>query len=97
MRGAPFFGWVQDLSKMDPIYVLPVLMGISWMVQQKMTSASIPDPMQRRIMGLMPIMFTFMMASMPSGLVLYWLMSNLLGLVQQYIINRQADKMPAPA
>lgn len=97
MRGAPFALWVQDLSRMDPYYVLPILMGASWMVQQAMTSSSIPDPMQRRIMGLMPLMFTFMMASMPSGLVLYWLMSNLLGLGQQWIINRQADREPAGA
>ncbi len=95
MRGAPFVFWVRDLSRMDPWYVLPILMGASWMVQQAMTSSSIPDPMQRRIMGLMPLMFTFMMLNMPSGLVLYWLMSNLLGLGQQYIINRQADKQPA--
>lgn len=95
MRGAPFILWVRDLSRMDPWYVLPILMGASWMIQQAMTSSSIPDPMQRRIMGLMPLMFTFMMLNMPSGLVLYWLMSNLLGLGQQYVINRQADKQPA--
>jgi YidC/Oxa1 family membrane protein insertase len=97
MRRAPFIWWVTDLSKMDPYYVFPVLMGASWMVQQAMTSSSIPDPTQRRIMGLMPILFTFMMASMPSGLVIYWFISNLLGLVQQVIINRQADRMPIQA
>jgi YidC/Oxa1 family membrane protein insertase len=97
MRGAPFVFWVQDLSRMDPYWVLPILMGVSWMGQQAMTSSSIPDPMQRRIMGLMPIMFTWMMLNMPSGLVLYWLMSNVLGLGQQWIINRQADKEPATA
>jgi YidC/Oxa1 family membrane protein insertase len=96
MRGAPFILWIGDLSRMDPYYIFPVLMGASWMLQQSMTSSSIPDPMQRKIMGLMPIVFTFMMAKMPSGLVIYWFISNLLGLAQQWIINKKADQA-APA
>ena len=72
-------------------------MGASWLVQQWMTSSSIPDPMQRRMMMLMPIMFTFFMMSMPSGLVLYWLTSNLLGMVQQWITNRKADELDRAA
>jgi YidC/Oxa1 family membrane protein insertase len=97
MRGAPFILWVQDLSRMDPYYVFPVLMGLTWMVQQWMTSSSIPDPMQRKLMGAMPVIFTFMMARMASGLVIYWFVSNLLGLVQQWLINRQADRPGAKA
>jgi YidC/Oxa1 family membrane protein insertase len=97
MRGAPFMLWIQDLSRMDPYYVFPVLMGLSWMVQQSMTSSSIPDPMQRRLMGAMPIIFTFMMARMPSGLVIYWFVQNLLGLLQQWLINRHADKVAVAA
>jgi YidC/Oxa1 family membrane protein insertase len=97
LRGAPFVGWIHDLSRMDPYYIWPILMGASWMVQQWMTSSSIPDPMQRRMMGMMPLIFTFMMAHMPSGLVIYWFISNVVGLGQQWLINRHADRMPAEA
>jgi len=96
LRGAPFLFWIHDLSRMDPYYITPILMGISWMAQQYMTSNTIADPLQRRMMGMMPILFTFMMARMPSGLVIYWLVSNVIGLAQQYVINRNADAM-APA
>jgi YidC/Oxa1 family membrane protein insertase len=97
LRGAPFFLWIHDLSKMDPYYISPILMGVSWMGQQFMTSNTIPDPVQRRMMAAMPILFTFMMARMPSGLVIYWLVSNVIGLVQQYLINKKADAAPATA
>jgi YidC/Oxa1 family membrane protein insertase len=96
LRGAPFTLWIKDLSRMDPYYISPILMGISWMAQQYMTSNTIADPVQRRMMGMMPILFTFMMASMPSGLVIYWLVSNVIGLAQQYMINRTADATPEP-
>jgi YidC/Oxa1 family membrane protein insertase len=97
LRGAPFFLWIQDLSRMDPYYIWPVLMGASWMVQQWMTGSSIPDPVQRRMMNIMPVMFTFMMLNMPSGLVVYWFFSNVIGLAQQALINRRADREPAEA
>jgi YidC/Oxa1 family membrane protein insertase len=97
MRHAPFIFWIQDLSRRDPYYITPLLMGASWILQQAMTSSSIPDPMQRRMMMLMPVMFTFMMMNMPSGLVIYWLTSNLLGMVQQYITNKKADHLEALA
>ena len=97
LRGAAFFLWIQDLSRMDPYYIWPILMGVSWMVQQWMTSSTIPDPMQRRMMAVMPIVFTFMMFRMPSGLVIYWFFSNVVGLAQQYMINKQADKETAEA
>jgi len=96
VRQAPFIGWIQDLSLRDPYYISPILMGGSWLLQQAMTSSSIPDPMQRRMMMFMPVIFTFMMMNMPSGLVIYWLTSNILGMGQQLIINRKADAMAGP-
>jgi len=97
MRQAPFMLWLQDLSRRDPYYITPVLMGASWLLQQAMTSSSIPDPMQRKMMMLMPIMFTFFMMNMPSGLVIYWLTSNILGMAQQYMTNKKADQLDAEA
>ena len=90
LRRAPFMLWISDLSSKDPYYVTPIIMGGTQLIQQVMTSSSIPDPAQRRIMYLMPIMFTWIFLSFPSGLVLYWLVNNLLGIGQQYLINKQA-------
>lgn len=91
LRRAPFVGYLRDLSQKDPYYVTPIIMGITMLVQQMMTASSIPDPAQRRMMYLMPIMFTYFFLNLPSGLVLYWLTSNLLGIGQQYLINRQVE------
>jgi len=91
LRRAPFLGYLRDLSQKDPYYVTPVIMGVTMLVQQRMTASSIPDPAQRRMMYLMPIMFTYFFLNLPSGLVLYWLTSNLLGIGQQYLINRQVE------
>jgi YidC/Oxa1 family membrane protein insertase len=93
LRQAPFFGWIQDLSQADPFYITPILMGVSMLVQQKMTMGGVGDPAQQRIMMFMPILFTFMFLSLPSGLVLYWFCSNLLGIGQQYLVNKQADQI----
>lgn len=90
IRHAPFMLWIQDLSMYDPYYVLPVLMGVSMYAQQKMSPTS-ADPTQARIFRLMPIMFTFFFLSLPSGLVLYWLVNNLLGVGQQAVITRQMN------
>jgi YidC/Oxa1 family membrane protein insertase len=90
LRRARFMLWINDLSQKDPYYVTPIIMGGTQLVQQAMTSSSIPDPAQRRMMYLMPIMFTWIFLNFPSGLVLYWLVNNLLGIGQQYLINRQA-------
>lgn len=90
MRHAPFVLWIQDLSLYDPYYVLPVLMGVSMYAQQKMSPTS-ADPTQARIFRLMPVMFTFFFLSLPSGLVLYWLVNNLLGVGQQAVITRQMN------
>ena len=95
LRHAPFLLWVKDLSIMDPFYVTPLLMGATMLVQQLMTSSAIPDPAQRRMMYVMPVMFTWFFMNLPSGLVLYWLVNNLLGIVQQYLVNKEADARKA--
>jgi len=95
LRGAPFVLWITDLSERD--IALVIIMGISMLAQQMMTSSSIPDPAQRRIMYIMPVMFTYFFISFPSGLVLYWLVNNLLGIVQQYLINKEAARLKAVA
>ncbi len=82
LRGAPWIGWIHDLSVPDPFYILPILMGVTSVAMQKMMPAA-PDPMQRRMMQLLPIMFMFFAFAFPSGLVLYWVTNNLLSMVQQ--------------
>jgi YidC/Oxa1 family membrane protein insertase len=89
LQGAPFVFWINDLSKKDPFYVLPILMGISMLVQQKMTP-TVGDPRQAQIMLIMPVVFTFMFLEFPTGLVLYWLVNNCLTILQQYLIDRSA-------
>jgi YidC/Oxa1 family membrane protein insertase len=99
LRGAPFFGWIQDLSVKDPYYITPILMGVTMFTQQKMAMSKIKDPQQlqqQRMMLFMPIMFTVICIQMPSGLVLYWFVNNLLGMGQQYLVNRQTAKLDGP-
>ncbi|TYK65797.1 membrane protein insertase YidC [Colwellia echini] len=86
LRHAPFIFWIQDLSAMDPYFVLPILMGISMFVMQKMQPMTIQDPMQQKIMQYMPVVFSIFMAWFPAGLVLYWLVSNIVSIVQMKII-----------
>jgi YidC/Oxa1 family membrane protein insertase len=83
--------WICDLSKADPIYVLPILMGASWFIQQKMTP-TVGDPMQAKMMLLMPIVFTFMFFSFPAGLVLYWFVNNVLSIGQQVYNDRRTPR-----
>ncbi|OUR61189.1 membrane protein insertase YidC [Colwellia sp. 39_35_sub15_T18] len=92
LRHAPFVFWIQDLSAMDPFFVLPVLMGISMFVMQKMQPMTVQDPMQQKIMQYMPVVFSIFMAWFPSGLVLYWLVSNLISIVQMKIIFSGIEK-----
>ncbi len=87
IRGEPFVGWITDLSQADPFYVTPIVMGATMVLQQRMTPTQ-ADPMQQRIMMMMPVMFTFMFVFAPSGLVLYWLTSNVFGIGQQVATNR---------
>ncbi|HET9370926.1 MAG TPA: membrane protein insertase YidC [Vicinamibacterales bacterium] len=87
LRGAPFFGWIHDLSLQDPTYIWPLLMGGTMFWQQKLMPAS-TDPTQAKILMLMPIVFTVSFLWFPSGLVIYWLTSNLMAIAQQYLTNR---------
>ena len=91
MRQAPWLGWIQDLSMKDPLFILPLIMGASMLVQFKL-NPSPPDPMQAKIMMAMPIIFTFMFMWFPSGLVLYWTVNNLLSIAQQWQITRMTER-----
>jgi YidC/Oxa1 family membrane protein insertase len=86
LRGQPLGGWIHDLSVADPFYVIPALMGVTMFWQQKITPTT-ADPAQQRVMMIMPVMFTGMMAFSPSGVVLYWFVSNLWAIGQQYFTN----------
>ena len=92
LRQAPFIGWIDDLAAMDPFFVLPILMGVS-MYGQQLLNPPLPDPMQARIMKMMPIMFTVLFLFFPAGLVLYWLVNNLLSMAQQWFITYRIEKM----
>lgn len=87
MRHAPWMLWIQDLSAMDPYYVLPIIMGVSMVIQTKLNPTP-PDPIQAKVMMAMPIVFTFMFLWFPSGLVLYWITNNVLSIAQQWQITR---------
>ncbi|HEX5392037.1 MAG TPA: membrane protein insertase YidC [Rhodocyclaceae bacterium] len=87
MRHAPWILWITDLSSKDPYYVLPLLMGATMLLQTKLNPTP-PDPVQAKVMMIMPIVFTGMFVFFPSGLVLYWTVNNLLSIAQQWQINR---------
>lgn len=95
LRHAPFALWIRDLSGADPYYVLPVLMGVSMFLQQRMTPMIGMEPMQRRIMLAMPLVFTVFFALFPAGLVLYWFVNNVLSIAQQWFINHQLERKAA--
>ena len=88
LRHSPFFFWIQDLSAKDPYYITPILMGVTQFITQKMTPA-MGDPMQQKIMLLMPVIFTFFFLNFPAGLVIYWLFNNILQIGQQFYINKK--------
>jgi YidC/Oxa1 family membrane protein insertase len=88
MRHAPFFLWIMDLSAKDPIYITPLIMGATMVIQQKMTPTA-ADPTQAKMFLLMPVMFTFLFLSFPSGLVIYWLINNVLSIAHQYYLNKK--------
>ena len=92
LRHAPFALWLTDLSVKDPYYVLPLLMGATMWWIQKMSPTTVTDPMQQKVMQFMPIIFTFMFLWFPSGLTLYWLVSNIVTIIQQTMIYRQLEK-----
>ena len=91
LRQAPFIFWIQDLSIKDPFFVLPLIMGVSMFIQQKLNPAP-PDPMQAKIMMSLPFVFTVFFAFFPSGLVLYWVTNNILSIAQQWYITRQIEQ-----
>jgi YidC/Oxa1 family membrane protein insertase len=96
MRGAPWMGWVTDLTAPDPFYILPIIMGITSILQVKLNPQPM-DPMQAKIMMIMPIGFTVMFVFFPAGLVLYWVVNNILSIAQQWAINKQVEGGAKPA
>lgn len=90
--GAPFFGYITDLSVKDPFYILPVIMTVAMFLQQKMTPVSSPDPTQEKIMLFMPLVFGFIMKDLPAGLNLYIFVSTVFGIVQQLLVYRLMRK-----
>jgi YidC/Oxa1 family membrane protein insertase len=88
MRHAPFFFWMKDLAAKDPIYITPIIMGATMVIQQKMTPTA-ADPTQAKMFMLMPVMFTFLFLNFPSGLVIYWLINNVLSIAHQYYLNKK--------
>ncbi|MEY3840165.1 MAG: membrane protein insertase YidC, partial [Burkholderiaceae bacterium] len=94
MRNAPWILWIKDLSVPDPYYILPVIMAVSMFVQTKLNPTP-PDPLQAKIMMWMPIVFSVMFFFFPAGLVLYWVVNNILSIAQQWQINQMAAKRSA--
>jgi YidC/Oxa1 family membrane protein insertase len=90
LRQAPWILWIDDLSIKDPYFVLPLLMGVTMVIQQKLSPAP-PDPMQAKIMMILPVVFTVFFAFFPAGLVLYWFVNNLLSIGQQWMITRRIE------
>ena len=96
LRHAPFYGWIKDLSVMDPYYVLPLIYGVTMWFMQKLNPQP-TDPMQARVMQMLPLVFTFMFLWFPSGLVLYWVTNNILTIAQQYVITKQIENADSKA
>jgi YidC/Oxa1 family membrane protein insertase len=83
--------WLQDLSSPDPYYVLPLLMGATMLIQQKLNPAPL-DPIQAKVMMALPVVFTVFFAFFPSGLVLYWVVNNTLSIAQQWVITKRIEQ-----
>jgi YidC/Oxa1 family membrane protein insertase len=92
LRQAPWFGWIHDLSKHDPYFILPILMTVTMYISTRITPMTTADPMQARMMRLMPLIFGFMFLWFSSGLVLYWMVSNVVGIGQQWFINKRQQE-----
>lgn len=91
LRSAPFMLWITDLSLKDPYYILPIIMGATMVLMQKMTPSTM-DPKQQKLMMLLPVAFTFLFMTFASGLVLYWLINNIFGIAQQFYMNKKVAK-----
>ncbi len=89
LQGAEWILWIDDLSRMDNFFVLPILMGASMYYQQKLTPNNFTDPLQEKVFKFLPLIFTFFFVTFPSGLVLYWFVNNLFSIAQQFIVNQQ--------
>jgi YidC/Oxa1 family membrane protein insertase len=94
LRQAPWILWIEDLSIRDPYFILPVVMGVTMFIQHKLNPTPV-DPMQAKIMMMLPIVFTFFFLWFPAGLVLYWVVNNLLSMAQQYVITKQIESADA--
>jgi YidC/Oxa1 family membrane protein insertase len=92
LKGAPWILWINDLSVMDPYYVLPFLMGASMWAHQRVTPNNFTDPTQEKIFKWLPVVFTFFFVTFPAGLVLYWLTNNIFSIAQQIVINRMLEQ-----
>ena len=88
LKGAPWILWITDLSEKDPYFVLPILMGATMFIHQKLTPTTITDPMQKKLFTYLPIIFTFFFLTFPAGLTLYWFVNNILSIIQQLIVNK---------
>ncbi|APZ44433.1 membrane protein insertase YidC [Acidihalobacter ferrooxydans] len=94
LRQAPFIFWIHNLAAKDPYYVLPLLMGVTMFLQQRLNPAPL-DPLQKKVMSILPLAFTVFFAFFPSGLVLYWLTNNILSIAQQWVITKRIEKAAA--
>jgi YidC/Oxa1 family membrane protein insertase len=92
LRHAPFMLWIKDLSVKDPFFILPLLMGLTMWIQQKLNPPMSTDPMQAKVMQYLPIGFTVIFVMFPAGLVLYWVVNQTLSIAQQWLINRQIEQ-----
>ncbi len=88
LKGAPWILWIKDLSQPDPYFVLPILMGVTMYLHQKLTPTTITDPTQKKIFEWLPVVFTFFFIAFPAGLTLYWFTNNILSIIQQLIVNK---------
>jgi YidC/Oxa1 family membrane protein insertase len=91
MRQAPWMLWIQDLSQPDPYYILPIIMGITMYIQQKLNPSDMMDEMQQKVMRLLPFIFTIFFVFFPAGLVLYWVVNNILSVAQQWYITKKIE------
>jgi YidC/Oxa1 family membrane protein insertase len=87
LRHAPFIGWIQDLSSKDPYYILPLLMLVTMVIQQKLSPAP-ADPVQAKVMMFMPVVFSALFINFPAGLLIYWVVNNTVSILQQWYVNK---------
>ncbi|RLA72010.1 MAG: membrane protein insertase YidC [Epsilonproteobacteria bacterium] len=95
LQGAEWILWINDLSRMDPYFVLPILMGATMFYQQHITPNNFTDPLQEKVFKFLPLIFTFFFVTFPAGLVLYWLVNNIFQITQQFIVNKQFEAAKA--